>query len=575
MNTETNAQKRKILLIDDSSNNIELLFDMLSDEYEIFFATNGPKGIELANSKLPDLILLDIVMPVVDGFEVCQQLKAKSLTATIPIIFLTAETQVNTIIKGFEAGIVDYVTKPFNSAELFARVHTQIALQVQQQKLQQHNLELKKLNQQLEAEIKRRQQVEIALEDADQKLSSISQQEAKRWKLDAFVGQSPRFLDVVEQIRRLQKVDKTNVLILGESGTGKELVARAIHYGSQRMKGPFITVNCSAIPNDLADSAFFGHVKGAFTGALDNRQGYFEAADGGTLFLDELGDMPLMLQTKLLRVLEDRKVMRVGATTEKKIDVRVIAATNSQMEERIQDKSFRQDLYYRLTGYTIQLPALRERPEDIPLLVEHFLRLLSHEMNFVRGFISSDALKMLQHYLFPGNIRELKNIIEHALISSNGQPIQAQHLHLIRSNPASLPAASPAPGNFQSNVPNNSPNYSPNNAPPGFDPLYANTQENQATITNHDNNLQVGDYMLSSNTESNNGLFASATGLLTESNEQRVIQYLNQSQKINNAECQRLLAISHHQASYLLKKMNKNGDLKREGERRWAYYRLP
>jgi len=552
MNNKTNTIKRKILLIDDSSNNIELLFDMLSDEYEIFFATNGPKGIELATSKLPDLILLDIVMPVVDGFEVCKQLKAQAETSSIPIVFLTAETQVNTIIKGFEAGIVDYVTKPFNSAELYARVHTQIALQVQQQELQQQNLELKKVNHQLQEEIKRRQQVEIALEDADQKLSSISQQEAKRWKVDAFVGQSPRFLDVIDQIRRLQKVDKTNVLILGESGTGKELVARAIHYGSQRMKGPFITVNCSAIPNDLADSAFFGHVKGAFTGALDNREGYFEAADRGTLFLDELGDMPLMMQTKLLRVLEDRKVMRVGATTEKQIDVRVIAATNSHLEERIQDKSFRQDLYYRLTGYTIQLPALRERQEDIALLVEHFLQLLTREMNFVRGFIGSEALAMLSNYQFPGNIRELKNIIEHALISSNGQPIQAHHLHLIRSS--------------------NSPAQQTNN-PTQFSPMAEMDKQHQYP-SNDAANMQVGDYMLTDNSAQNNSVFATPPGILNQNNEQIVIQYLQQSHKINNAECQRLLSISHHQASYLLKKMNKNGALKREGERRWAYYHL-
>jgi len=549
MKNENSSSKRKILLIDDSSNNIELLFDMLSDEYEIFFATNGPKGMELANSKIPDLILLDIVMPVMDGFEVCRELKSNQLTSTIPIIFLTAETQVNTIIRGFEAGIVDYVTKPFNSAELYARVHTQIALKVQQLELQQQNQELKNLNQQLQDEIKRRQQVEIALESADEKLSNISQQEAKRWKLDAFVGQSPRFLNIVEQIRRLQKVDKTNVLILGESGTGKELVARAIHYGSNRMKGPFITVNCSAIPNDLADSAFFGHVKGAFTGALDNHKGYFEAADGGTLFLDELGDMPLMLQTKLLRVLEDRKITRVGGTTEKQIDVRVIAATNSHLEERIQDKSFRQDLYYRLTGYTVHLPSLRERREDIPMLVEHFLNLLSQEMNFVKGFISTNALRMLQSYHFPGNIRELKNIIEHALISSNGQPIQDHHLHLI------------------------SPKNSTDVKEVVVEPQEPIGMESLNGFIN--NGYHVSDNPISNNHSNQNFQFSPPPGFGQSNNEQTVIQYLHQYEKINNTECQRLLTISHHQASYLLKKMNKNGQLKREGERRWAYYRLP
>ncbi len=361
MTTTPNSSKRKILLIDDSANNIELLFDMLSDAYEIFFATDGSKGMALANSKQPDLILLDIMMPVMDGFAVCKQLKTDTSTANIPIIFLSAETDLDTVIKGFAAGVVDYVTKPFNAAELTARVQTQIALQVQQQALQQQNQELQALNQKLQAEIKCRQQVEVALQDADQKLSSLTSQEAKRWKLEAFVGKSPCFLELIEQIRRLQQFDKTSVLILGESGTGKELVARAIHYGSSRVSGPFVTVNCSAIPTELADSAFFGHIKGAFTGAQEARKGYFEAAHGGTLFLDELGDLPLILQTKLLRTLEDRKIMRVGATTEKQVDVRVIAATNSQLEQHIQDKSFRRDLYYRLTGYTIHLPALRER----------------------------------------------------------------------------------------------------------------------------------------------------------------------------------------------------------------------
>jgi len=535
MGSVINTSQRKILLIDDSPNNIELLFDMLSDEYEIFFANDGNKGIALAINKQPDLVLLDIMMPVVDGFAVCQQLKANAHTAHIPIIFLTAETSVDTIIKGFEAGVVDYVTKPFNAAELTARVHTQIALQAQQQVLQQQNLELQALNQQLEGEIKHRQQVEVALQDADKKLTALTKQEARRWKVEAFVGKSPGFLDMIEQIRRLQKFDKTSVLILGESGTGKELVARAIHYGSQRVQAPFVTVNCSAIPLELADSAFFGHVKGAFTGAQAHRKGYFEAANGGTLFLDELGDMPLMLQTKLLRALEERKITRVGATAEKQVDVRVIAATNSSLEQRIQEKSFRQDLYYRLTGYTIRLPALRERRADIAMLVEHFLQLLAQEMNFTRGFISSEALQRLKQYTFPGNIRELRNIIEHALISSNGQPIQARHLHLIALTD-SVPVQQ---GSTQGDI---------NNGAVDTEHLFEKTGENARG-------------------------FDIASGLLA--NEQRVIQYLQQFKKINNIECQHLLSINHQKASYLLKKMNKNNKLKREGERRWAFYRLP
>lgn len=510
--------KAKILLIDDSTSNIEILFDMLNDCYQIFFATNGMKGIELSQSKLPDLILLDIVMPEMDGFEVCKQLKANHKTAMIPVIFLTAETQIETLVKGFESGIVDYLTKPFNASELLARVKTQIALQQQKIELKQKNNQLELLNQQLKQEIQHREKVEVALQNADQKISSMTEQEAKRWKIDAFIGKSPQFLKVLDQIRRLQKVDRTNVLILGESGTGKELVARAIHYGSARKHQPFVTVNCSAIPNELADSAFFGHIKGAFTGAQDNRRGYFETADGGTLFLDELGDLPLLLQTKLLRVLEDRKVMRVGSNTEKKIDVRVIAATNSVLEQRIQDKSFRQDLYYRLTGYTIQLPPLKQRQQDIPLLINHFLKLLSQEMNITKGLISNQAMLLLQNYHFPGNIRELKNIIEHALISSSGQAIQANHLHLI-------------------------------------EPMQA------VEISTSVSNNQIPEPIQAGNNSVNN--------------EQQILEYLSEYEKINNFQCQQLLSISHHQASYLLKKMNKQGKLKLEGERRWAFYVLP
>jgi transcriptional regulator with PAS, ATPase and Fis domain len=345
---------------------------------------------------------------------------------------------------------------------------------------------------------------------------AITEQEKKHWKVDAFVGKSPQFLHTLDQIRRLQKVDKTNVLILGESGTGKELVARAIHYGSARVKAPFITVNCSAIPNDLADSAFFGHIKGSFTGALNNSQGYFEAADGGTLFLDELGDMPLIMQTKLLRALEEHTITRIGEHKEIKINVRVIAATNSLLEQRIQDKTFRQDLYYRLTGYTIKLPALRERQQDIDLLVKHFLELLTQEMNFVKGLISTEALCLLQSYHFPGNVRELRNIIEHALISSNGQPIQTQHLHLIHPSTDNVSVQSLSPQHII-----NKPN-----------------------------------------------------GQNSVNNEQKVLHYLKQYQKINNTQCQELLVISHHQASYLLKKMKNNNLLARKGERRWSFYQL-
>jgi transcriptional regulator with PAS, ATPase and Fis domain len=219
-------------------------------------------------------------------------------------------------------------------------------------------------------------------------------------------------------------------MITGESGTGKELIARAIHFGSSRAKGPFVPVNCSAVPHELADSLFFGHVKGAFTGADRDRVGYFELANGGTLFLDEMGDMPLDLQAKLLRTLEDHKVLPIGAKTEKPVDVRILAATNANLETAIENNQFREDLYYRLTGFPVQIPPLRERKEDIPLLAEHFLNLFGVEMGLQQATISEDALARLSNHPFPGNIRELKNVIERALIESEGQTIEPAHLHL-------------------------------------------------------------------------------------------------------------------------------------------------
>jgi len=234
------------------------------------------------------------------------------------------------------------------------------------------------------------------------------------------------------------------VLITGESGTGKELIARAIHYGSTRAAEPFIAVNCVAVPGDLAESMFFGHTKGAFTGALADRKGCFEMADGGTLFLDEIGDMPAQLQAKLLRVLEDGMITPVGASQPKKVDVRIIAATNADLDAQIASGAFRQDLYFRLARYIVQTPPLRERREDIPLLAGHFVKILSAEMGLHPPTLRTDALNALKAYDFPGNVREMKNIIERALIECGGDPISAEHLHLRKSASASIPKVAPA-----------------------------------------------------------------------------------------------------------------------------------
>jgi DNA-binding NtrC family response regulator len=219
-------------------------------------------------------------------------------------------------------------------------------------------------------------------------------------------------------------------LINGESGTGKELVARAIHSGSPRARGPFVPVNCVAVPQELAESMFFGHLKGAFTGATMDRKGYFELAHDGTLFLDEIGDMPPLLQAKLLRVLEDGRVTPLGSTREKLVNVRVVAATNADLESRVASGHFRQDLYFRLAQFTVQLPPLRARREDVPLLAAHFLELFATEMGMKSPRMTATALAVLRAHPYPGNVRELKNVIERALIESGGEPIRPEHLKL-------------------------------------------------------------------------------------------------------------------------------------------------
>ena len=235
----------------------------------------------------------------------------------------------------------------------------------------------------------------------------------------------------MQEIERLQSFPAVSVLVTGESGTGKELVAKAIHYGSARKEGPFIAVNCAAIPAELAESVFFGHQKGAFTGATSDRKGNFELADGGTLFLDEIGDMDLLLQAKLLRVLEDGEFVPVGGSQARKVDVRVVAATNADLSAKIAAGKFRQDLYFRLARYVIRTIPLRKRPTDIPLMTEHFVSTFASEMGMAPRKISEQAQSVLNAYTFPGNVRELRNIIERALIESAGKTIEPEHIYLM------------------------------------------------------------------------------------------------------------------------------------------------
>ncbi len=430
----------RILIVDDTPANVTLLSDALEPRgYELFIAANGESALKVAARAKPDLILLDVMMTGVDGFTVCERLKADPILREVPVIFLTAKHDSASVLRGFRAGAVDYVFKPFQIEEVLTRVATHL-------RISQLTRELQARNRELEAEMGRRRK-------AEERLSTLTAREAQRWGVAGFIGQSPHLQRILADIERLQQFGKTTVLITGESGTGKELVARALHHHSPRASGPFVAVNCVAVPGELAESLFFGHLKGSFTGATSDRKGYFELADGGTLFLDEIGDMPLTLQAKLLRVLEDGEVTPVGSTNSRPVDVRVVAATNADVTGKIADGSFRQDLYFRLARYALQLPPLRERSEDVPLLASHFLSIFATEMGRTPPALTREAKHALSSHAWPGNVRELKNVMERALIMSGGAAIGVEHLQLMpaaRGEPAKfLPAAGDLPLNLE------------------------------------------------------------------------------------------------------------------------------
>ncbi|MBI1925294.1 sigma-54-dependent Fis family transcriptional regulator [Candidatus Poribacteria bacterium] len=399
------AMNAKILIVDDIPANLNLLAGHLeSFGYRVVAVPSGVRALEIVERTQPELILLDIMMPEMDGFETCRRLKANPTTADIPVIFITAKDEIESLIEGFSVGGVDYITKPFSEAEVRVRVQNHLKISRLTQQLIQRNRELQReMAQRKQAELAR-DKTEDARQTANAQLSILSQREAERWGIDGFIGNSQMIERILNDVRQLQTIGTTSVLILGESGTGKELIARAIHFGGPRAKGPFIPLNCSAIPHELAESTLFGHIKGAFTGATTDRKGYFELANGGTLFLDEIGDMPLELQAKFLRVLEDGVFAPVGGAQQKQVDVRVVAATNADLQAKIAEGTFREDLYYRLARFPVKVPPLRERKEDIPLLAEHFLRLFATEMGMLseRGSEETDETPPRLHApMFP------------------------------------------------------------------------------------------------------------------------------------------------------------------------------
>lgn len=430
----------RVLVVDDAVENLNLMVVILERlGLEVVAAPSSEVALDLANRQEFDLALLDVLMPELDGYELCRRLLTKH--ERLPVIFISGRDEKESIVRAFEAGGRDYITKPIQEHEVIARVSSQLRLAHLSRDLEQRNLALSETNQKLKEQIEHRERAEAELASADARLTFHHEQEALRWGLEGFVGQSRVMRDISDEVRRLHAFSRTSVLVTGESGCGKELVARAIHHGSNRSGAPFIAVNCSAIPADLAESTFFGHTRGSFTGATSDRKGLFELAHRGTLFLDEIGDLPLLLQAKLLRCLEDGTFTPVGSGTQRKVDVRVLSATHRDLELQVEEGHFRQDLYFRLAQYVVRVPALRERREDIPLLVRQFLNVLSSEMNMRPPKVTQEALDALTEYGFPGNVRELKNVTERALITSGGAPIERRHLQLAARDKSLPPTA--------------------------------------------------------------------------------------------------------------------------------------
>jgi two-component system response regulator HydG len=385
------TRKTKVLIVDDEPAIREVL-EMILQEwgYDVRLASDGAEAKEMVESYDPDIVISDVVMPQLSGLDLLRCLKAGNPNR--PVILITAHASIDLAVESMKQGAQDFITKPMDYPKLRAIL-----------KASESDIEMRQTSRTLTSQ-----------------LESGS-------GFGEFVGNSKAMRDVYDLIQSLSASD-ASAIITGESGTGKELAARTIHRLSKRADGPFIAVNSAAIPETLIESEVFGHEKGAFTGAVGTRPGCFELASGGTLFLDEIGEMPLQLQPKLLRVLEDGKVRRLGGKQEFEFDVRVIAATNQDPRTAIAEGRLREDLYYRLTVFTVHLPPLRDRKEDIPLLAQHFIAEFNKKHTANVEALRNDALEMLMSYSWPGNVREFRNVMERALILARGEWIETIHL---------------------------------------------------------------------------------------------------------------------------------------------------
>ena len=383
--------KERVLVVDDEESIREFLEIMLRREkYEVATASNAKKALKTLEKENFDMIITDIQMPEMNGIELLG--KVKDMDPDTVVIMITAYGSTESAVEAMKLGAYDYITKPFKIDELKIIIKNALSANT----LKQENIQLKK-----------------ALE--------------KKYSFQNIVGSSPSMLKLYDMIQRISQT-KSNILINGDSGTGKELIARAIHYNGPLKDKPFVTVNCGAIPENLLESEMFGHKKGSFTGAIADKKGLFEVADTGTIFLDEVGDLPLSIQVKLLRAIQERTFRRVGSTQDVHVDVRVICATNRNLDQEVKKGHFREDLFYRLNVIQITAPPLRERKEDIPTLALHFSEKYSKELGKDIKKISKEAMDVLLAYNFPGNVRELENFIERAVALEEGPAILKESL---------------------------------------------------------------------------------------------------------------------------------------------------
>ncbi|HET9100260.1 MAG TPA: sigma-54 dependent transcriptional regulator [Acidobacteriaceae bacterium] len=397
-NAETTLRSR-VLIIDDEAairESLEILLDL--EGFEIISAPDGTKGLQLLDESVYDLVLLDLALPGQSGFEVLQAIRARH--ATLPVIMITAYGTVQNVVEAMHFGANNFIQKPWDNEKLLADIRAAIG----QHRAETENVHLKRALKQ-------------------------------RYSFDNIIGKSDTMQAVLDLVGQVAP-SRSTVLVQGESGTGKELIAKAIHSHSPRRDKPFVPVHTGAVPSDLLESTLFGHVKGAFTSAVASKKGLFEIANGGTLFLDEIGTMMLDTQAKLLRVLQDRKFMLVGGVQEMQVDVRIVAATNADLRLAVREGRFREDLYYRLNVITIDLPPLRNRREDIPLLTAHCLKRFCEENLMPLRTISPETMRILMDYAWPGNVRELENVIERCVVLSTDQTISKDLLpnHLVGRN---------------------------------------------------------------------------------------------------------------------------------------------